>query len=95
MELYFYRQKQRILKKYTELWNGIKSETETIHGSKKFEYTKGFMKTKFDSDYDLPLNKQLKFQAMTIIVRTVFDGDSKFYSQIYLHEYLYELQKWK
>ena len=95
MELHFYRQKQRLLKKYTELWNGIKSETETTNGGKKFEYTKSFMKTKFDSDHDLSLNKQLKFQIMTIIVRTVFNGDSKFCSQIYLDEYLYELQKWK
>ena len=51
------------------------------------------MKTKFDSDHDLSLNKQLKFQIMTIIVRTVFNGDSKFCSQIDLDEYLYELQK--
>ena len=51
------------------------------------------MKTKFDSDHDVPLNKQLKYQTMRIIVRIVFDGDSKFYSQIYLHEYLCELQK--
>ena len=51
------------------------------------------MKTKFDSDHDLSLNKQLKFQIMTIIVRTVFNGDSKFCSQIYLDKYLYELQK--
>ena len=95
MELHFYRQKQRLLKKYTELWNGIKSETETTNGSKKFEYTKNFMKTKVDSDHDLSLNKQLKFPIMTIIVRTAFNGDSKFFSQIYLDEYLYELQKWK
>ena len=50
------------------------------------------MKIKFDSDHDLSLNKQLKFQTMTITVRTVFDGHSKFYSQIYLDEYLHELQ---
>ena len=42
------------------------------------------MKTKVDSDHDLSLNKQLKFPIMTIIVRTAFNGDSKFCSQIYL-----------
>ena len=33
------------------------------------------MKIKFNSDDDLPLNKQLKFMSLTIIVRTVFEED--------------------
>ena len=49
------------------------------------------MKTNFDSGDYLPLNKQLKFPKMTIIVRSVFEDDCKFYSQIYLDECLYEL----
>ena len=36
-------------------------------------------KTKFDSDDDLPLNKQLKFPRMTIVVRSVFEEYGKFY----------------
>ena len=31
------------------------------------------MKVKFNSDDDLPLNKQLKFLSITIIVRSVFE----------------------
>ena len=31
------------------------------------------MNIKFNSDYDLPLNKPLKFHAMTIIIRSVFE----------------------
>ena len=38
------------------------------------------MKIKFSSDDDLPLNKQLKFLSITIIVRTVFEEDGKYYS---------------
>ena len=49
------------------------------------------MKIKFDSDDDLPLNKQLKFPTLTIIVRSVFEEDGKCYAQIYLDEHLYEL----
>ena len=37
------------------------------------------MKIKFSSDDDLPLNKQLKFLSITIIVRTVFEEDGKYY----------------
>ena len=48
------------------------------------------MKTKFNSDDDLPLNKPLKFHAMTIIIRSVFEEDGKFYPQLYLDDCLYE-----
>ena len=49
------------------------------------------MKIKFDSDNNLPLNRTLKLNNMTIIVRSVFEEDGKFYPQIYLDECLYEL----
>ena len=49
------------------------------------------MKIKFSSDDDLPLNKQLKFINLTIIVRTVFEEYGKYYPQIFLDECLYEL----
>ena len=39
------------------------------------------MKIKFNSDDDLPLNKQLKFINLTIIVRTVFEENGKNYPQ--------------
>ena len=34
-----------------------------------------YMKIKFDSDDNLPLNKVLKFHALTIIIRSVFERD--------------------
>ena len=37
------------------------------------------MKIMFSSDDDLPLNKQLKFFNLPIIVRTVFEEDGKYY----------------
>ena len=46
------------------------------------------MKIKFDPNDNLPLNKPLKFPTMTIIVRSVFEEDGKFYTQIYLDEFL-------
>ena len=39
------------------------------------------MKTKFNSDDDLPLNKPLKFHAMTIFIRSTFEKDGKLYPQ--------------
>ena len=72
-------------KRYKELWDGIKNEIETINGGKAGEYEKDFVKIKFDSDDDLPLNKQLKFPTMTIVVRSVLKEDDKYYPQFYLN----------
>ena len=79
------------LNKYAEIWIGIKDQIEKINDSKSGEYGKVYMKIKFNSDDDLPLNKQLKFFNLTIIVRTVFEEDGKYYSQIFLDECLYEV----
>ena len=49
------------------------------------------MKIKFDSDYNLPLNKMLKFCVLTIIVRNIFEKDGKYYPQIFLDDCLYEI----
>ena len=80
-----------VLKKYINLGNGIKNEIETINSGKKGEYGKDFMKIKFDIDDNLPLKKQSKLYMLTIIVRTVFEEDGKFYPQLYLDDRLYEL----
>ena len=34
--------KTKKLRKYEEVWNGIKKEIETINGGKKIEYEKDF-----------------------------------------------------
>ena len=81
---------KEVLKKYTELWDGIKNEIETINGGKKGEYGKDFMKIKFNTDDNLPLNKPLKLHLLTIIVRCIFEEDGKFYPQLYLDACLYE-----
>ena len=80
-----------LLKKYIELWNGIKNEIKVMNCGKENNYWKDYMKIKFNSDNDLPLNKPLKFHAMAIIIRSVFEKDSKFYLQVFLDYTLYEL----
>ena len=82
---------KEVLKKYTELWNGIKNEIETINGGKKSKYGEDFMKIKFDTDDNFPLNKQLKLHMLTIIVRSVFEEGGKLYPHVFLDNNLYEL----
>ena len=82
---------KEVLNKYKEVWEGIKKETETINGEKKIEYGKVFKKIRFESNDNLPLNKQLKFYNITIIIRSVFSENGKFYPQLFLDDALYEL----
>ena len=56
--------------------------------SGKCDYEKDFMKIKSNSDNDLPLNKPLKFNSMTIIIRFVFEEDVKLYAQVFLGDAL-------
>ena len=81
---------KEVFGKYTELWNGIKKLIEKID-NKPGEYRKEFTKIKFSSDDNLPLNKTLKLHNLTVIVRSVFKEDGKYYPQIFLDESLYEL----
>ena len=64
-------------------WNGIKYYIEKINDSKSGEYDKDYMKIKFNSDDDFPLNKQLSFLSVTILIKNVFEKDSKYYPQIF------------
>ena len=50
------------------------------------------MKIKFNSDDGLPLNRPLKFHAMTIIMRSGFKEGGKLYPQDFLDDALYELR---
>ena len=44
---------------------------------------KDLTKTKFGTDENLPLNKPLNLHTLTVIVRSVFEDEGKFYPQFY------------
>ena len=81
---------KELLKKDTDVWNGIKYKIKEV-GSGECDYEEDYMKIKFDSDHNLPLNKSLKFHLMTITIRSVFEEDGKLYPQVFLDDTLYEL----
>ena len=78
------------LKTYTELWDEIKNLIEKIN-DKPGEYWQDFMKIRSDSDDNLSLKKILKLCNLTIVVRSVFPEDNKYYPQVFLDECMYEL----
>ena len=79
----------QVFKKYAEVSSGIKDQIEKINGSESGEYGKDYMKTKFSSNDNLLLNKQLKNLSLTIIVRSVFEEDGKYCPQTFLDECFY------
>ena len=69
---------KELLKTYNDVWNGIKNKIKE-GSSDKCDYETDYMKIKFNSGDDLPLNKPLKFHNMTITIRSVFEEDGKLY----------------
>ena len=57
--------------KNEEVWCGIRSEIKTLNGGKELLYEKTYARIGINTDDDLPLNKQLKFPTLTIIIRCV------------------------
>ena len=62
-----------VLIKHAEIWSGIKDQIKKINNGSVGEYPKDYMKIKFDSDDNLPLNKIIKFCVLTIIIRNIFE----------------------
>ena len=82
---------KELLKNYNYVFNGIRDKIKKL-SSDECDYEEDYMKIKFNSDDDLPLNKQLKFHNMTITIRSVFEEDGKLYPQVFLDDTLYELR---
>ena len=51
------------------------------------------MKIKFESNYDLPLSKILNIPVCVIIIRGIFEEDSKYYPQVLLNKCFYEYEE--
>ena len=79
-----------ILKKYNQVFDGIKYNIKKDDKSNG-EYVKDYMKIKFNTDDDIPLNKKLYFLTITVIIRCVFEKDGKYYPEVYLDECLYQI----
>ena len=81
---------KKLLERYDDVFNGIMGKIREIDDDWR-EYSKDYMKIRFSSDDNLPLNKQLKLYNMTVTIRCVFSEDNKLYPQVFLDEALYSL----
>ena len=73
-------------KKYEELWIKIRDLIRSIIKNSN-NYNEKYMKIKFTSDNELPLNKTIETPTMT----TAFHKNNKYYPQVFLDESLYKL----
>ena len=73
---------KELLKKYNDVFDGIRRKTKEVSRD-EYDYGKDYIKIKFNSDDDLPLNKPLKFHNMTITIRSAFEKDGKLYPQVF------------
>ena len=74
----------KALKKYSQVWDGIKDCIEKINDGELGEYDKDYTKIKFNSDDDIPLNKKLNFLSITVIITNIFEKHGKYYPQCFL-----------
>ena len=50
-----------------------------------------YLKIKFNSDDELPLNKTIEMSTVTAVIRVIFLENNKYYPQVFLDEYLCKL----
>ena len=79
-----------LIKRYEELWSKIRDLISPVTKNSN-EIGERYMKIKFNSDDELPLNKTIEIRNMTIVIKAVFSENSKYYPQVFLDEYLYKL----
>ena len=56
---------KELLKTYNDVFDEIRGKIKEV-SSGEYDYEKDYMKIKFNSDHDLPLNKPLKFHSMSL-----------------------------
>ena len=79
---------KEIVTKLTKLWYEIKYLIKTINGGEAGECDKDLMKIRFESNDNLPLGIILKLSMLTIVVKSVFEEDGKYFQQVFSYECL-------
>ena len=78
------------LRKFANIWKSIRAKIEENTGG-IVQYDKDYMKIKFKSNDNLPIDNTVNMHQFTIIIRSVFAQNGKFYPQLFLDDALYEL----
>ena len=77
---------KNLLKKYVEFWDVVKHDIKKINGGKETDCRKDYIKIKFESDDDLPVNEPLIFHEMHIFVGFAFKENDKLYPEFFFRQ---------
>ena len=81
-----------ILQKYQEVFDGTKEIIKKLNDyGQPIKYDGNYMKIKFNTDDNIPLNRIIYFPTITIIIRSITKKDDKYYPQLFLDDCLYEV----
>ena len=83
---------ENVLRIFANIWKSIRAKIEE-NTVGIVQYDKEYMKIKFESNDNLPTDNIVNIRLVTIIIRSVFAQNGKFYPQLFLDDALYELQK--
>ena len=79
-----------VLRKFANIWKSIRAKIEENAGG-IVQYNKDYMKIKFESNDNLPADNIVNMHQVTIIVRSVFNQNDKFYPPLFLDDALYNV----
>ena len=79
-----------VLRRFSNIWKSIRAKIEENTGG-IVQYDKDYMKIKSESNDNLPTDQIINTHQVTIIIRSVFSQNGKFYTQLFLDDALYEL----
>ena len=79
-----------LLRKLANIWKSIRAKIEE-NRSDIVQYDKNYMRIKFESNDNLQTDNIVNIHQVTIIIRSVFAQNGKFYPELFLDDALYEL----
>ena len=71
-----------VLRKFANIWKSIRAKIEENTGG-IVQYDKDYMKIKFESNDNLPIDNIVNMHQVTIIIRSAFTQNNKFYPQLF------------
>ena len=78
--------------KYEELRSKVRDLIRSLtKNSDDYDYDEKYIKIKFGSDDELPLNKTIEIPTITTVVRAIFLENNKYYPQVFLDECMYKI----
>ena len=74
-----------VLRKFANIWKSIRAKIEENTGG-IVQYDKNYMRIKFESNDNLPTDNVVNIHLATIITRSVFAQNGKFYPELFLDD---------